>query len=132
MSENRTPPNNNPPPETEEARQAREAAEKAAAEKEERRVAAQAAFEGAPKLKLARDSLAVVSKEEERPYKRPPTVEGRVHAGMDAVIFLPSLEEQKKGFTPYVLDDEGNKVEAVRLLMQNFPAVYVVVTKKGE
>lgn len=63
--------------------------------------------------------------------KKPVTVDGRINIGMDHSIHVPSEEDQRAGFTPYMM--RGSKhVDATRELLHQFPGIYKPVTKKGD
>jgi hypothetical protein len=63
--------------------------------------------------------------------KKPPTVDGVINIGMDHTIHVPSEEDQRSGFTPYIM--RGSKhVDATRELLQQYPGVYKPVKPKGE
>lgn len=75
-------------------------------------------------------------------YKRPPTVDGEVRIyGLDP-IHLPSLADQESGFAPLFLrenketkklePDAGSGEEAARVLLEQYPSVYVRFVEKGE
>lgn len=85
-------------------------------------------MEGAT-IKLAHDMLVAPVKEAERPWKIPPTVAGEVNIGMGLTIFLPSIEAQKAGFTPYKLVDE-KPVDATADLLRVFQGIYLPLKPK--
>jgi len=82
-------------------------------------------------VRLAHDQLAAPGEGGERLHKRPPTVDGEVNVGMDHVIHLPGLEQQKAGFTPYMTGGDGKPVDATRELLLQFPGIYKPVTAKA-
>lgn len=59
----------------------------------------------------------------QRPFHTPPTVDGKIVIGMEAEIFVPGLDQQKAGFTPYKLVD-GKAVDATRELLAHYTGIY--------
>lgn len=61
--------------------------------------------------------------------KRPPTFaepgkpDVPINIGMDLTIFVPSLNVQKAGFTPYRLVN-GERVDATTELLTQYPGTY--------
>lgn len=107
----------------------------------------------APLLRLARKNvarpLAADAPEGTKPetevvYSRPPTFDGEVRQFGRPPIFLPALEEQRAGFTPYFVktDAKGREVTpfeldkdsgqlAARALRDQYPTIYVEFKEKG-
>jgi hypothetical protein len=64
--------------------------------------------------------------------KNPPTAEGHINIGMGLKVFLPSVEAQREGFTPYSLrHKETERKDATSLLLEQFPGIYVPFKEKG-
>lgn len=78
-------------------------------------------------VRLAHDHLAEPV-DGKLPFKKPPTVSGEVNVGMDHTIYLPSLEQQVEGFTPYMIVRDGDDpVDATRELLRQFPGIYKAI-----
>ena len=63
--------------------------------------------------------------------KNPPTFaegdkDAAINVGMEYTIYVPSLEAQKAGFTPYRLDKDNNKVDATKELLTQFPLLKLI------
>lgn len=56
-------------------------------------------------------------------YAEPGKPDVSIHVGMDHVIFVPSLDEQKAGFIPYRIEDK-KRVDATVELLTQFPGIY--------
>lgn len=67
--------------------------------------------------------------------KNPPTFsepgqkDVEINIGMDHTIYVPSLNTQKAGFTPYRIVD-GKRVDATAELLVQFPGIYKPFTDK--
>lgn len=102
-------------------------------------------IEGAT-VKLARNKRVQTEEGKDKPYHRPPAIDGSIRIGMDAVIFVPDLTAQKSGFTPYKLepkpqtedeqkaekDIEFMAVDATDELMRHYAGIYKYVQPLGE
>lgn len=98
-----------------------------------------------PRVRLARDPKIVRAKtiEEgggtEAVYHTPPTASGVVNIYGVGGIYLPSLSDQKAGFTPRIVKRhknewwkvEGSEADATRILLEQFPGIFKPVEEKG-
>jgi len=57
-------------------------------------------------------------------YAEPGQPDAAIHIGMDHMIFVPSLDIQKAGFTPYRLDEKNQHVDATIELLTQYPGIY--------
>lgn len=74
-------------------------------------------------VKLARNPSVPKGKDGQSPFHTPPTVDGKIKIGMDVMIFMPSLEAQKAGFTPYK-EVDGKAVDATQELLAHYMGIY--------
>lgn len=82
-------------------------------------------------VRLARDMLVIPVGEAERPWKVPPTISGHINIGMGLVVFVPDLDTQKAGFTPYKFED-GDPIDATRELLEVFRGIYIPFAELGK
>lgn len=97
-----------------------------------------------PRIRLARDRKIVRAKtiEEgggtEAIFHTPPTASGVVNIYGVGGIYLPSVSEQKEGFTPRIVRRvkgewykvEGSEQDAARILLETFPGIFKPVEEK--
>lgn len=57
------------------------------------------------------------------PKYDPPTINASIIIGMEAIVYVPDLEMQKAGFTPYKKVD-GKPVDATSELMAHYAGIY--------
>jgi hypothetical protein len=56
-------------------------------------------------------------------FAEPGQKDAEINVGMDHTIYVPSLDVQKAGFTPYRIVD-GKHVDATAELLTQFPGIY--------
>lgn len=58
-------------------------------------------------------------------YAEPGKPDVPINVGMDLVIYVPSLNAQKAGFTPYRLDKDGKtRIDATTELLTQYAGIY--------
>lgn len=63
-------------------------------------------------------------------YAEPGASDVAINVGMDHVIFVPSLNTQKAGFTPYRLGENKEHVDATTELLTQYPGIYKSLLEK--
>jgi len=94
-------------------------------------------------VRLARNKRIQIKEDEEVPFHEPPTVSAGIKIGMETKIYVPDLEEQQTGFTPFKFvkrEIEGSDpprfedvaVDATKELMAHYHGIYKRIKDKGE
>jgi len=69
-------------------------------------------------------TVKLAGKAEPPTYAEPGQPDVPINVGMDHVIYVPSLNVQKAGFTPYRLDEKNQHVDATIELLTQYPGIY--------